>query len=134
MCNSGYLTMILLSHALRHVKTHFWQVICTCPNFNINVLQENAFCRFIKDHNKKHKLIWCLKYTGQPLKMAVYFTFTYLISYKIYMYFPQMRAGGYDVPKAYNSTEEFSNMRKNRLKTLLISSLETKHVPTKGQF
>ena len=45
-----YLPMILLSHRLRHIYTHFWQV----HYFELQheLLQTNGFCCFISDQDK----------------------------------------------------------------------------------
>ena len=61
--------MISLSHGLRHIHTHFWQVHLL--EFQYKCITEKWFLPFYKRPGQKHNFICCLKYTGQLL--FVYF-------------------------------------------------------------
>ena len=106
-CATRYTSpMISLSHRLRHIHTHFWQVHSF--EFQYKCITEKCILPFYKRPGQKHNFTCCLKYAGQLpfintvsanqgnlvesfLKIAVYLTFPYLIPYKIlHLYSPEM--------------------------------------------
>ena len=57
------MAMISLSHGLRHVHTHFWQVHSF--EFQYKCITEKCILPFYKRPGQKHNFICCLKCAGQ---------------------------------------------------------------------